>query len=107
MPTNINFHQIAQDNNLSYVETTSEGGGYPRNIQPAIIDFDSFEQAEDFANQHGLALEFVEKKDGWRLWYRTGNTAYEAIMDDEDNERVMYYYHDTKHIAIAAVARNY
>ena len=98
---------IAQENDLQYIETTSERNGYPSKIKGAIIGFDNFDQAQEIANENDLSIEVFTKKDGWQLWYRTGNSAYkefeidssfygedylelEAGMDEEDffNEEI-------------------
>lgn len=64
----IDFLNLANEFNL--IETTSESNGYPRNLRKAIIGFESFEQAEELAEKHGLSIEMFEKRDGWDLWAR-------------------------------------
>lgn len=76
---------IAYQNGLELIETTSERNGYPSHLKHAIIGFDSFEQAEKFANENDLQIEFFKKRDGWQLYYRTGNTAYEPIEISADD----------------------
>lgn len=81
----MNLYELAKDNGLTHVETTSEGNGYPSGIKSAIIGFESFGEAQDFAAKHNLSLELIERRNGWGLWYRPGNTAYDAIkVDPED-----------------------
>ncbi len=70
---------IAYNNGLELIETTSERNGYPSHLKYAIIGFDSFEKAEKIANENGLQIEIFEKRDGWQLYFRTGNTAYEEF----------------------------
>ena len=77
--------EIAESNGLDYIETTTERNGYPSNIKGAIIGFDSFEQAQELANAHGLSIQSFEKRDGWALWYRTGNTMVEAFTNSSED----------------------
>lgn len=79
MKTDLRF--LAQENGLTYIETTSQMNGYPSSIMGAIVDFESYEQAEELANEFGLQIETFEKRDGWNLWYRTGNCAYEPFTN--------------------------
>jgi hypothetical protein len=69
----VDLREIAEAEELDYIETTSERNGYPRNIKGAIKGFDTFEKAEEIAKKYGLEIESFEKKDGWQLWYRTGS----------------------------------
>ena len=71
----IDIEDIAYENGLEVITTTSAKNGYPRRLQRAIIGFDTFEDAEKMANENGLSIEIFTKRDGWSLWYRTGNHA--------------------------------
>ncbi len=64
----IDFLNLA--NEFELIETTSEPNGYPRNLRKAIIGFESFEQAEELAEKHGLSIEMFERRDGQDLWTR-------------------------------------
>ena len=64
----IDFLELA--NEFTLIETTSEANGYPRNLRKAIIGFESYEQAEELAEKHGLSIEMFERRDGWDLWTR-------------------------------------
>lgn len=64
----IDFLNLA--NEFELIETTSEPNGYPRNLRKAIIGFETFEQAEELAEKHGLSIEMFERRDGWDLWTR-------------------------------------
>ena len=81
----LNMHIIAEDNGLTYIETTSGNNGYPQAIKSAIIGFDTFEEAEKLAEDHNLSIELFTKKDGWQLWYRTSNNAHEPIKNSSDD----------------------
>ena len=76
---------IAYQNGLELIETTSERNGYPSHLEYAIIGFDSFEQAEKIAKDNGLAIQIFEKRDGWQLYYRTGNSAHEPFKNGADD----------------------
>ena len=73
---------IAEENDLQYIETTPERNGYPSKIKGAIIGFDNFDKAQEIADENGLSIEIFTKKDGWQLWYRTGNNAYKEFKID-------------------------
>lgn len=74
----IDLRELADNEGLHYVETTSEGSGYPRNLKGAIIGFDDFAHAEALAKEHGLTIMQLHKRDGWQLWYRKDET-YEPL----------------------------
>lgn len=67
------------ENGLEVISTTSARNGYPQSLQRAIIGFDSFEQADKLAKENGLSIEIFTKRDGWNLWYRTGDKAWEPF----------------------------
>lgn len=70
---------------LERISTTSETSGYPRNVEYALIGFDTFEEAESCAEKYGLTLDLFMKKDGWDLWCR-GNCmpSEELTVTEED-----------------------
>ena len=72
LPEECKLEDIAAENGLELIDTTSAKNGYPQDLQKAIIGFDSFEQAEELAKETGLSIEAFKKCDGWDLWYRTG-----------------------------------
>lgn len=72
---------IAYKNGLELIETTSESNGYPANLKKAIIGFDTFEEAERIARENNLSIEIFTRRDGWDLYYRTGNRAYEPFRN--------------------------
>lgn len=74
----INLRDLAEQEGLHFVETTSESNGYPRNLKDALIGFDTFDEAEALAKEHGLDIMLLHKRDGWQLWHRKGN-AYEPM----------------------------
>lgn len=77
------LQEIAFNNNLEIVETTSNGTGYPEDIQPALIGFESFEQMESIMTEHNLRSYALKKRDGWNLWYRQYQGVYEPYELDE------------------------
>lgn len=72
------FRELAGNNNLQFIETTSGANGYPENLEPALIGFETFEDAEKFASENGLQTYIFHKRDGWQLWERK-NPAYEPF----------------------------
>ena len=79
------FIDLAAKAGLELIETTSERNGYPRCLKKAIIGFDSMEEARECAEQHDLSVEIFHKRDGWNVWYRTGNRAYEPFTRTAEN----------------------
>lgn len=65
---------------LAKIETTSERNGYPSHLRDAVIGFESFEQAKEFAEEFGFDLTYFEKRDGWQLWYRAGGVAFDPML---------------------------
>ena len=85
MKNKIDLREIAENNGLTYAESTSGTNGYPSNIKGIIIGFDNFKDAEKLADKHGLTIEFFTKKDGWDLWERTNNQAHEPMKNSSDD----------------------
>lgn len=85
MKNKADLREIADNNGLTYAESTSGTNGYPSNIKGIIIGFDNFEEAQKLADEHNLKIEFFTKKDGWQLWYRTGNNAHEEMKNSSDD----------------------
>ena len=73
------FINLAAQGGFELIETTSERSGYPLDLKKAIIGFESMEQAREYAEQHDLSIEIFHKRDGWNVWYRTGNRAYDPF----------------------------
>lgn len=70
------LRDVAEKEGLDYIETTTESNGYPANLKPALIGFETFEQAQEIAEKYGLNIESFERRDGWHLWSRDNRTAY-------------------------------
>lgn len=94
MKTTKDLHDIAESNNLEIIETTSQGNGYPSDLKYAIIGFETFEDAEKLAAEHNLEIQSFEKRDGWQLWARTGNTMHEAFKNNADDYGDNYSEYD-------------
>ncbi len=75
----LDIYEIAQENNLQVIETTTGMNGYPQNLRNAIIGFDNFDEAKTLATKYGLRITTFFKKDGWQLWNRTGNITYRPM----------------------------
>lgn len=80
----IDIEDIAYENGLELIDTTSAMNGYPQCLKRAVIGFDSFDQAEKLAKENGLSIEIFTKRDGWNLWYRTGDKAWEPFERSAD-----------------------
>ena len=76
--------ELASENNLETIMITEGMNGYPQNLKPALIGFETFEDAEEFATENGMKTWIFHKRDGWQLWERR-TTAYESfIVTSED-----------------------
>ena len=82
---------LADDWGLNIVEVTKGKNGYPEGLYKAIVGFDYFENAEDFAKQVNGEVVLLSKRDGHYLWTNKGR-AYEGIerakLIDEDRHEV-------------------
>lgn len=79
------IEKIAQEYGLTVIETTSERNGYPSKIQKALIGFEDYFNAQYVAIRYELKIQFFTKKTGWKLWYRTGETAHEEMKLNAGN----------------------
>lgn len=73
------INEIASENGLHVISTTTGLNGYPQFLKKAIIGFENFEQAENLAEEYHLDIEIFTKRDGWQLWNRDNNHAYDAF----------------------------
>ena len=73
------INEIASENGLHVINTTTGLNGYPQFLKKAIIGFENFEQAENLAEEYHLDIEIFTKRDGWQLWNRDNNHAYDAF----------------------------
>lgn len=82
---------LAEDWGLDIVEVTKGKNGYPEGLYKAIVGFDCFENAEDFAEQVNGEVVLLSRRDGHQLWTNKGR-AYEGIESakfiDEDRYEV-------------------
>ena len=69
---------LAQEWGLDEVTITQGRNGYPEGLYKALIGFDYFENAEDFAEQVGGEVVLLTKRDGHQFWEKRGR-AYEGI----------------------------
>lgn len=77
MRTYEEIRDIAEAEGLRTIETTSEANGYPAHLRLAIVGFDNIEHAKEVAKRYSMSVQDFERRDGWQLWHRTGNDAYE------------------------------
>ena len=73
------INEIASENGLQVINTTTGLNGYPQSLKEAIIGFENFEQAEKLAEEYHLDIEIFTKRDGWQFWNRDNNSAYDAF----------------------------
>lgn len=73
------IYSIAYDEGLDVIETTTARNGYPQELKKALVGFETYEEAERVAKKYGMSIEYFEKREGWNLYYRTGDKAYSAI----------------------------
>lgn len=70
--------------NLKTVETVKGGNnGYPSGFQTATIGFASFEEAQNYADENGMTLIRLHKRDGWQMYERL-DTVWDAITPTSD-----------------------
>ena len=69
---------LAYDWGLDIVEVTQGMNGYPEGLYKAIVGFDSFEDAEYFAEQVNGEVVLLSKRNEHHLWTNKGR-AYEGI----------------------------
>lgn len=82
---------LAEDWGLEIVEVTKGKNGYPEGLYKAIVGFDYFENAEDFAKQVNGEVVFLSRRDGHQLWTNNGrayNGIESSIFIDEDRYEV-------------------
>ncbi|EFA98194.1 hypothetical protein [Hoylesella timonensis] len=79
------INEIASENGLQVITTTTGMNGYPQSLKKAIIGFENFEQAEKLAEEYHLDIEVFTKRDGWDLWSRGGDSAYDAFERSADD----------------------
>ena len=58
---------------LTIIEITHGSNGYPQGMgDHGIIDFETFEQAKELADKHGLEVGLFTKRQGHQLWTYMG-----------------------------------
>ena len=73
------MHAIAEQYGLTVIKTTTDKNGYPKDLQNALVGFDTFEEAQDVAEEYGLRITTFIRKAGHELYYRNNNTTYEPL----------------------------
>jgi len=79
--------EIAKNNDLKVVEITYGSNGYPSGLgDNAIIEFEDYNQALNFAETHGLETHLFKIRDGWHFWTDMGSKhkalTYQDKLDD-------------------------
>lgn len=57
---------------LEIVEVTKGTNGYPKNLSKAVIGFDTWEEAEEFAKETEREIVRMTKRDGHQFWWSEG-----------------------------------
>lgn len=57
-----NIHEVAEENNLDVISTTTGKNGYPQSVKYAITGFPNFSEAEKLAEKYGLRITTFWKK---------------------------------------------
>lgn len=81
----VDLRNVAEQEGLDIIETTTGTNGYPENLKFAITGFDTFEQAQDLADKYSLSIESFEKRDGWSLWSRGNRTMFSAFQNSAED----------------------
>lgn len=83
--------ELASEWGLDFIEITEGMNGYPKNLYKALIGFDTYEDAESFADEVNGEVVLLTKRDGHQLWFNSGR-QYEALerakFIDENDEIV-------------------
>ena len=81
------------ENTLTKIEITGGSNGYPEpHLGNALIDFDTFEEAQKFADANDTEVCLFHQRDGWHSWENQG-TIYRPLTDSDlfDNMGENYY----------------
>ena len=57
-----NIYEVAEENNLDVISTTTGKNGYPQSVRYAITGFPNFSEAEKLAEKYGLRITTFWKK---------------------------------------------
>ena len=57
-----NIHEVAEENNLDVISTTTGKNGYPQSVKYAITGFPNFSEAEKLAEKYGFAYHYFLEK---------------------------------------------
>lgn len=76
----VDIEDIADEQGLTIIETTTGSNGYPQELKKALIGFETFEDALAIADDCGWRVTTFTRKDGWQLWSRDNNTTYQPMQ---------------------------
>ena len=77
----IDLQEIAYNEGLELVSTTTGMNGYPQNVNYALIGLDDFQQAETLVKKYRyLEIVTLHKRDGWHLWDFKERNTYQAMQ---------------------------
>lgn len=90
----LSLAEIADNEGLKYIETTSGTNGYPQNIQDAIVGFENWQQLEEVAEKYNLNPINLHRRDGWQLFERNGTATEPFINSSNDYGDDHFEYDD-------------
>ena len=67
---------------MTNIQITSERSGYPRNLRNGVINFDSYQQAQQHAQENNGEVCLLSKRDGHDLWINHGE-RYSSLTSDD------------------------
>ena len=78
-----NIHEVAEENNLDVISTTSGKNGYPQSVKYAITGFPNFSEAEKLAEKYGLRITIGYKTSrcGWIIPIPCIQCGYRVYID--------------------------
>lgn len=98
-----NFKEATDKEGLKLIQINTEGNDYPRGLGSyGAIGFDTYEDAEKFAEENGGEVYIFETRAGHTFWRAKGNkyealTAQDYINDCNDNVNVVCIESETEH----------
>lgn len=93
--------ELAENNGLTIIETTEGMNGYPKNTNVGIIGFETFEEAEEFAEQNGLQVVSFVRRNGHQFWQNQGwrTEPYDQLQEYLDDENYHCFYGNIEELA--------
>jgi len=75
------------ENNLKIVEITHAYNDYPKNLGDlAVIGFDNYDEAYEYANKYSGEISLLKTRDGWHFWHNLGYRGNPLTCNDYLND---------------------